>query len=412
MQIRIVEKKILNGLDKRSHFCIFGDMKKTDSIPRASIEQIIKGLCFLDSAGGKGTFDQVRIYLNSHSTRKSPSTKTAMWSVARDVLTELQKLGFASVGILPRKLSDVEKFSNTPCEILPKGATLAKIYTEKAGQAYDQLLLAWMNEHPYFRAFMARLLQSPLFIPDITSAKHLGELSGRERGFDELANGMVNSVELRLNAVSYPKESLQILISGIRKKIFELKTEIDSIRQDAKRIVDFLDNSVLVPSFLTAEGLPIDPVTFQHLIKCGEQFYSAAWTSSNPVFEGRTVFSTCSFLPDIVRDRESQVTEVVHRGSAFANPKFSQTLVSSYNRIIGASAGYADAYAIRALVCVELNIQPKVFAACLGKLLNNDKSNKITIYTELPFTPPPAGESYVEVENRRIGRLKLTLKKE
>jgi hypothetical protein len=34
----------------------------------------------------------------------------------------------------------------------------------------------------------------------------------------------------------------------------------------------------------------------------------------------------------------------------------------------------------------------------------------MSVYTELPFEPPPQGENYVEVNRRRIGRVKLIYK--
>ena len=122
------------------------------------------------------------------------------------------------------------------------------------------------------------------------------------------------------------------------------------------------------------------------------------------------LFSTCDFVPDPIPERESPVTGVAHHGIAYASPKFIQALVSAYDRAVGASAGYADAYALRAMVCLELRIQPPVFAACLDNVIAAGSSGNLVVYTELPFAPPPAGEAYVEVGRRRIGRLKLTSK--
>ena len=82
-------------------------------------------------------------------------------------------------------------------------------------------------------------------------------------------------------------------------------------------------------------------------------------------------------------------------------------MIAAYSRVAGVSGGYADAYSLRAIVCVDLQVQPPVFASCLKELIAAGDAAELVVYTELPFTPPPQGEDYVEVGSRRIGRLKL-----
>ena len=99
---------------------------------------------------------------------------------------------------------------------------------------------------------------------------------------------------------------------------------------------------------------------------------------------------------------------MAHHGKPFAAPLFVDALRKAYARAASRPEAYADAYAVRALVCVALQIQPKVFAACLGELIAAGETSGLTIYTELPFDPPPPGEDYVEIGRNRIGLLKLT----
>src|SRR5271168_2465183 len=100
----------------------------TDTIPRASIDQILGGLRFLAKEDGRTTFDAVRVHFLAASRRRAPNTATAMWTVARDVLTELEKLKLATVGVLPRKLSDVQRLRETPCEISEAGFEMAQLH--------------------------------------------------------------------------------------------------------------------------------------------------------------------------------------------------------------------------------------------------------------------------------------------
>jgi hypothetical protein len=153
--------------------------------------------------------------------------------------------------------------------------------------------------------------------------------------------------------------------------------------------------------------LAFDSVTFQHLLRIAGEFLAAAATTCHPEFNGRTVFSTCTFAPDPVAEASAKIVSVQHQGTSFARPRFADALIKAYARIAGATGGYADAYALRAIVCMELHVQPPVFATCLKELIAAGSAADPVVYTELPFTPPPQGETYVEVAKRRIGKLKI-----
>jgi hypothetical protein len=122
----------------------------TDTIPRASIDQILSGLRLIDAEGGRSTFERVRIHLLAASRRKAPNTATAMWTVARDVLSELEKLGLATAGFLPRRLSDIERLRETPCEISTNEFEMARLYAENSGRAYDGF---WYDGCPIILTF-------------------------------------------------------------------------------------------------------------------------------------------------------------------------------------------------------------------------------------------------------------------
>src|SRR5437879_6001054 len=164
-------KTIKNVLDKRSQLSYYKPMtlkgKVTDTIPRASLHQVFSVLTYLTAS--ETTFDDIRAFLQQKSGRKTPGSREAMWTVARDVLSELQRLGNADVGPLPRERSDLDRLKKSPCRITDKGLNLATLHSENRGRAYDDLLTTWLNEHAYFRALLSRLLRAPLHIPDITS---------------------------------------------------------------------------------------------------------------------------------------------------------------------------------------------------------------------------------------------------
>ena len=372
------------------------------------MDQLLDVLSHISSSSGKCTFEQVRAFLYKIAKRKAPPSREVMWTVARDVLTDLQRLGFLKTGMVPRKRSEVNRLRETPCEITPAGSELARLYKEKRGEAFNKLLFAWMNGHAYFRQLTIRLLRAPMFIPDITGIKQLGKDLPFPIEPTVLARQIRESCSARLAKVDFSPEKAVIFNTNVEQRVTLLASTISLTNLDAKKLVDTIEDNVVVPALLEAENLRFDSITLQHLVGCARDLYSASATSSHPSFVGRVLFSTCDFVPDLVSDPNADVTGVIHHGRASVSNLFTDSIVSSYKQLAGASFGYVDIYSLRALVCISLRIQPTVFTPCLERLMDSNLNAGIKIYTELPFTPPPRGEDYVEIRNRRIGSIKLS----
>lgn len=378
------------------------DSKITDTIPRASVEQILGTLGHLAPLE-KSNFEAIRRFLYSQSGRRSPASTTALWTVARDVLTELQRLSLAVVGVLPRRRSDIDRLRESPCEITPAGKELATVFATKKGVAYDNLFLAWLESHPYFRGLITRLAVSPLYVPDVTSAAQVGN----SRSAAEITAHVLRNCEDRLAGVAFAPSKLSVFREALRRRVNDASPQLASPDLDSKKLVDLIQDSAVIPSFLESEQLPFDGVTFHHLLKIAGEFFAAASTTSHPDFSGRIVFSTCDFVPNIAAGTATKIVAVQHHGGAFAKPQFAEALTAAYTQVAASSGGYADAYKVRAIVCVELRIQPPVFASCLKEIMSAGEPAGPVIYTELPFAPPPQGEDYVEVSQRRIGKLMI-----
>src|SRR5438034_9191140 len=101
--------------------------KTTDSIPRASVLQILQVLAHLAGSGGRSTFEGVRQLLVERSKRVAPTPRSAMYTVARDVLLDLQRLEFVRAGVLPRTQSKLDSLSDAPCELTEAGQELAQL---------------------------------------------------------------------------------------------------------------------------------------------------------------------------------------------------------------------------------------------------------------------------------------------
>lgn len=363
------------------------------------------GLQHLAAKGGQSTYDAVRAALLASGKRRAPSSRTALWTVARDILAEMARLKLATVGALPRKLSDFERLRETPCELTAEGQRLAALFTEKAGQAYDTLLLRWLAEHPYFRLVALRLDRGPLYVPDLTNLGQLGLDGNKPRSVASMTTDLISNCSARLEAVEWPAPKLAQFTQSMERRFSEQANTLAAPGTDAKRLIDLVQDTIVIPSLLEAESLPFDAVTFSQILKCAQEFLCAAWTASHPQFAGRILFPTCEFNPPLDHDRPP--TQVIHHGVTYAGPRFEEALRRAYSQTVGSNASYASAYAMRAVVCVELRMPLAVFSRCLEALIGAGTNSGMTVYTELPFEPPPQGEGYIEVSKRRVGRLKI-----
>ena len=378
----------------------------TDTIPRVQVTQLLSVAAALAAGDGKTTFERVRAHLLRESSRKAPATHEAMWTIARDVLSELGRLGYANVGPLPRKRSEVTRLANTPCEVTLAGRSLGESYRLRPAHAYDELLAAWLSQHPYFWIFTNRVLTEPLFVPDITSIKQISN----ERGEIEISRVpelVLKSCEDRLIRSRFHPEKLPTFRRAIedRFSVLAKRNHIDQL--DAKGLVDVIQDTVVLPALLQAEKLPFDAVTFQHILRASQDFLTASWTTSHPDFAGRVVFCTFRFE----RDDETAgrgTSRVVHHGVSFAEKTFSQALIEAYSKLVRENSSYVNAYALRAVVCLTQQIQPQVFERCLAARIAAKDVAGMKIFTELPFSPPPAGEDYVKSGLDRIGLVKLS----
>lgn len=381
------------------------DHKLTDTIPRVRITQVLGIAALLAERDTPSTFDVVRSHLLKQSARSAPGSREAMWAIARDVLSELSRLGYGEVGPLPRKRSEVLRLSGTPCALTSDGRRIGMLYKQHRSKAFDDLLIAWLSQHPYFRKFTQRILAGELFVPDITSIRQVATETG-EIDLAKIPDNVLKNIASRLPNGDF-SEKWTSFSQSILDRFTELTKRTQLVHLDAKKLVDIIEDAVVLPSFLDAENIPCDAVTFQHLLRAAQDFLSVGWTASHPNFTGRVVFRTCSF----VADENAEVwkpTQVIHHGVSFAERKFAPALIAAYHDLVAGNPTYVDAYALRAIVCTNLKIQPIVFERCLASCIGNRDVGGMKIFTELPFTPPPTGEDYIKVGSDRIGLIKLS----
>src|SRR5687768_2071387 len=91
---------------------------ETDSIPRTNVRNLMSAVQFVARARTT-TLDALRVKLNTD--RRDSSAGTRGYSTARDVASELAKLGLADVGPLPKDSKGFEKKRDTKIRIIDAG---------------------------------------------------------------------------------------------------------------------------------------------------------------------------------------------------------------------------------------------------------------------------------------------------
>src|SRR3954447_2762106 len=119
---------------------------ETDSIPRIKIRDLMSALQFINRAQAT-SLEALRVKVNTD--RKRSSGGTGGYSIARDVASELAKLGLANVGPLPKDAKSFEKKRDIKIRITEAGEGLAHLIKHDRRQAYSNVLKSLFEVHPY-----------------------------------------------------------------------------------------------------------------------------------------------------------------------------------------------------------------------------------------------------------------------
>ena len=168
--------------------------------------------------------DALRVKINTD--RRDSSTGTRGYSIARDVASELTKLGLAQVGPLPKDAKSFEKKREAKIRITDIGQELAHLIKHDRSLAYSNVLKSLFEVHPYVRRFLFAASKEPFLAPIVTSAKqHISPRYASAKALaDDVAHGqfecdgLLQTTAERLKRRLDPSEVAEIE-SGIGKLV-------------------------------------------------------------------------------------------------------------------------------------------------------------------------------------------------
>ncbi len=383
---------------------------ETDTIPRIKIRDLISAIQFL-SRNDAPTLEALRVKLNAD--RGTLSGGTAGYSVARDVASELDRLGLAHVGSLPKDAKGFEKKRNTILRLNHEGDKLAEqIRTDRAG-AYANILKGLYNAHPYVRRYIFAVIRSPFIAPVVTSAKqHISAKYGNAKALaDDVAASkfeLASLVELTEKRVarSLSADERSEIEKGVNDLVAKLRVPAATEPQtEFARKMLMAINEIVVPAVLRREGLGFDFNSLRRLWLMGTEFQISWATSAHPQRDGWLTFDTATIQLSDQQDRIEAVR--FDSGLRSMTDGFLDRLFEAYSLMQSwGQPSVVTAWELRATFCFENRCAPGVFDHLFREYYGGSDVYRI----EKDFAPrnKPAHEQGLRITGREIGLIRIS----
>ena len=236
-------------------------MKAKDTIPR--VTHLAQFEAVLDGLNEGLTYEELRKRLRQVAIDtarvgggREPSGHPdfQMWSSTKDALEELMRLNWVGKATLPSSRHRVDAYRRISFTLTQAGREWAG--TKSIGEARDLLGKALINQHPYFREYLARLSYGPLFIPEFTETE-----IGPSPDADSLDYGGLVSETIK--RVTKSPAGLRGSTPDIRYRVEEYVRRRFSNRQpkNRKALLDAVQDAV-ISGILRSENLRADPTSF------------------------------------------------------------------------------------------------------------------------------------------------------
>jgi hypothetical protein len=383
---------------------------ETDTIPRIKVRDLVSVVQFL-SRNNAATLESLRVKLNTD--RRKPSGGTAGYAVARDVAAELDRLGLAKIGPLPKDAKGFEKKRDTVIRLRDEGSHLAeRIRTDRA-EAYVHLLKGLYETHPYIRRYIHAVMRGPFLAPVVTSAKqHISQKYETAKVLaDDVADGKFELpalIELTANRIGRPlstDEQLEIE-NGVNGLVFKLRTAAGTEPQtEFARKTLMAINEIVVPAVLGREGLGFDFNSLRRMWLMGKEFQISWATSAHPRHDGWLTFDTARIQLNERLDKIVAVrfdNGIRRMGDGFLDRLFeAYTLMQSWGQ-----PAVVTAWELRATFCFQNRCAPGVF----DHLFRENYGGSDTYRIEKDFAPrsKPLHEAGLRIGGREIGLIRIS----
>jgi len=384
--------------------------EETDTIPRIKVRDLVSAVQFL-SRNDSPTLEALRVKLNAD--RRTLSGGTAGYSVARDVASELDRLGLANVGPLPKDAKGFEKKRDTVLTLNDGGRDLAeRIRTDRA-EAYGSILKGLYETHPYVRRYVIAVMRGPFVAPVITSAKqHISPKYGTAKVLaDDVAGRkfeLPSLLELTAIRVGRPlsadeQSEIENGVSDLVSKL-QIPAATEPQTEFARKMLMAI-NEIVVPAVLRREGLGFDFNSLRRMWLMGTEFQVSWATSAHPRHDGWLTFDTATFELSERLDKIERVR--FDKGVRRMAAGFLDRLFEAYMLMQGwAQPSVVTAWELRATFCFQNRCAPGVFDHLFCANYGGSDAYRI----EKDFSPrnKPSHEEGLRIGGREIGLIRIS----
>lgn len=383
---------------------------ESDTIPRIKIRDLLSGAQFV-ARNRNATLDSLRVKLNTD--RRSLLGGTAGYSVARDVASEMDRLGYAKVGPLPKDAKGFEKKRDTAIRLSEAGAELAKQLRIDRSAAYLQVLTDFYGAHPYVRRFLAATKRHPFLSPVVTSAKqHVSpQYTSAKVLSDEIAEGrfdvegLLERTAARIDRTLTGREREEIE-NGLGDLLTKLRGAAAREPQtEFTRKLLMAINEIVVPAVLRDEGLVFDFNTLRRLWLMGAEFQICWATSAHPQYDAWLTFETATI--ELSGDQSTIVNVRFENGARRLAADFLDRLFDAYSLMQSwGQPSVVTAWELRATFCFQNRCAPGVF----DHLFHENYGGSDIYRIEKDFAPrnKPAHEDALRIGGREIGLIRIS----
>jgi hypothetical protein len=278
------------------------EIPQTDTIGRfphllAHVGAQLPGL-----AGGENTFEQIRERYAQTMTalatrglarvtapRAGVGAAHRYWTSVRDLIKELQVLGWIQAGIpAPSVKSAVDSHRNRHYPLTGEGFRVAAAAADRRVVA-DELTTAALAAHPYLRGLLVALEEGPLFCPEVPQ-KEVGE--GRGAGYwAEYAAGLLERSDA---LIEVPVEQVEGHLKVALRRRFGSRRD-QGLEITSKELTE-ATNDALADFDLNARGLRGGATTLEALTSWGMELRLLDQSRYVPGHEGGNLIWLCCDL--------------------------------------------------------------------------------------------------------------------
>ena len=371
-------------------------MKTRDTIPR--VTHLAQFEAVLDGLNEGLTYEELRRRLRQvaidtarvgGSREPSGNPDFQMWSSTKDALEELMRLNWVEKVPLPSSRHRVDAYRRISFTLTPVGKEWA--VANNLGEAREFLGKALISQHPYFREYLTRLSDGPLFVPEFTE-NDIG--SGSDADALDYAGVVAEAIRRLIASPAGVGRSTP----DIRSRVEDYVRRRFSKRQpkNRKALLDAVQDAVLF-GVLRAENLGADPISFVTISSWSRELFLTG--NSRYVVEAPGGWLHWA-AADIAPSRSN--INYVRRGLNRAGDDVVAILRNAASELKTPGTELVRIYPLRGTVAFRCGVANELVNRVLEELVTKQRPSPYEIWVSAgALFDPPASEQPLSIGGRK-----------